>query len=758
MTSNPVRPVRSMLDTNDASDLADQHQQHQQSRISTVSTNLHQDNSVYQLETPISGDSIQTKDIPSQPANSQTSYHATVVPDSADNHHGAIVQKISESEKYPHASQALPNSKLQDYRQQLREEFSPDSHDLTSKDYGLQGAVQNPDSALGTEVRDIGWHRGTAHIPDPLIGGLPNGRLFSRIRRFNKDVFDVRACPLQTSRGLDLNESWSEEYIDDKLPLHLQRFYLSIILGMASLGKQISRLRSWKEKRRTSVFCAVYFLAWFLDLLTPLILGMLIAVVSSKQARDHMFPPAPLAAVDIATGGLQKPQAGQLGTTNTLTGAPEKLEGEAVEEEAANFADNIRHLFGRAVGMHSKNHAEGGRFEKRVPKPLKRAAKAVHSAGSAPGHAEDSNDLTQKPMEELLWDKLSPEKLESFFKIFVHSIGETVDNWERFENAISPTPPFSKRAYLRINAVLIPAFLASFLIDHYMVYKAIGFAIGFGFFGDPILTPTSQWLNKKHPKWMELLEPKNNILRGVPTHNQLTLTLLRIGETHKTPIPPLPTSTPNDPDRELITEADDIPLEATDTEINEAIYPSAMEKAHPQHGGDHEEKEQPTHKKLSKVIRILKGNTQAVVNTKLAIDHVRSKSGSERAKEHLGVLPKKKNIVLAGPSEYKGRYDGKSGWIHLTENAVSFSLKERENDKPPEVKILVNDIKRLKRVTAFSIKAAEGVAGWGHKEELLGSVEIDDVTDRSWRFTAVPERDALFNRLIAIGSQKWENM
>lgn len=62
------------------------------------------------------------------------------------------------------------------------------------------------------------------------------------------------------ARGLDLNDAWSDEYSTDKLTLHLQRLYLSIVLGLASFGKQVSRLRSWKETGRTSAFCAVCFL------------------------------------------------------------------------------------------------------------------------------------------------------------------------------------------------------------------------------------------------------------------------------------------------------------------------------------------------------------------------------------------------------------------------------------------------------------------------------------------------------------------
>jgi hypothetical protein len=63
--------------------------------------------------------------------------------------------------------------------------------------------------------------------------------------------------PIEAASGLDLNDAWSPDHTGDKVALHLQRVYLSVVLGMASLGKQISRLRSWKETCRTSIFCGV---------------------------------------------------------------------------------------------------------------------------------------------------------------------------------------------------------------------------------------------------------------------------------------------------------------------------------------------------------------------------------------------------------------------------------------------------------------------------------------------------------------------
>lgn len=81
---------------------------------------------------------------------------------------------------------AMTNLTVQNITEQVWENFSADSHEMARKDYGIQGAVQQHDGSPIDNIRDIGWHRPPAEIPDPLLGGLPNGRLFSLIRRFNK--------------------------------------------------------------------------------------------------------------------------------------------------------------------------------------------------------------------------------------------------------------------------------------------------------------------------------------------------------------------------------------------------------------------------------------------------------------------------------------------------------------------------------------------------------------------------------------------
>lgn len=259
----------------------------------------------------------------------------------------------------------------------------------------------------------------------------------------------------------------------------------------------------------------------------------------------------------------------------------------------------------------------------------------------------------------------------------------------------------------------------------------------------------------------------SNVLRGVPTNNQIALTLLRIGEAYKTPLPPVPTSTTDEPYRKQSLDVDAIPLDASREEKLNAISPDITtfpEEKPPK------DDEGPKHKHLSKFLRFFKGQTRTAVESKLAIDHVRAAAGSEKAKGHLGVIPKEKNLVYAGPSEFKARHSGKTGWLYITEAAEPLLVFTRQDPRMAggksldhaEFSIPNKEIKRLKRATAFAAKSAERAANYSQDKELLGSLEIStadtDQADNVYRFTAIPERDELFNRLVAIGQQRWENM
>src|SRR5437773_9653047 len=108
----------------------------------------------------------------------------------------------------------------------------------------------------------------------------------------------------------------------------------------------------------------------------------IIILIVYPPSRSFLFPPVPIALVDAKTGGLKKPKAGQLGSDNSLTGGPEKHQGEAVEEEAINFVSSFAQItLSTAAGKHPENDLqdEDGVIANNIPDPTKVAAGAVEA-------------------------------------------------------------------------------------------------------------------------------------------------------------------------------------------------------------------------------------------------------------------------------------------------------------------------------------------------------------------------------------------
>lgn len=70
-------------------------------------------------------------------------------------------------------------------------------------------------------------------------------------------MYHVKEYPHPVPGNLDLNIADEEEFSPDKLRANLERLYTTVIIGLMGFGKHIVRLRSWRETRRTSAFCAV---------------------------------------------------------------------------------------------------------------------------------------------------------------------------------------------------------------------------------------------------------------------------------------------------------------------------------------------------------------------------------------------------------------------------------------------------------------------------------------------------------------------
>ena len=512
-------------------------------------------------------------------------------------------------------------------------------------------------------------------------------------------------------------------------------------------------------------------MAWFFDLIIPAFTVLLIVLILVPRSRDFLFPPAPLALVSSKHGGVQKPKAGVLGSTDSATGAPEKHKGEAVEQEASNFVNGIATVaISSAAGAHDQGDPEDDPVDgDSVPDPTSIASVAAESKTSAQGGAPAHHDKTKKPMEDAIWGQMRP---------IMHALEDVADTWERFENALTPTRPFSHIPQYRLAALVVPLLLVSLFTPAYVFMKANTLISGFTFFSDPLMQRGIKLLNEKIPDWPKYLELRGTLLKGVPTNAQLTITLLRIGEANRAPIPPPPYSGHEPPHKSVEVDKQaiqDSGLDASHSDIDEAVTvdtPSSSEST-----------PEAKPKKKSRIMAFFKGTTAGAIESKLKTDNLRAAVGSSHAKDHLGILPKrgaKKSVE--GPVEFKGRYKGKKGAVYIDSSisppspstggvacpCVYFTkslspeqdeslLETVQNKKAsnPDWAFAVTDISEIKKFGGLGWKA-KIVVGWATEKEVKEGIEIITKDGQKHRVTAMRERDELFNRLVSMGAQNWE--
>lgn len=129
-----------------------------------------------------------------------------------------------------------------------------DSHALAHAEHEERGAAQQNDST--GDLKNLGWFEDPTKLP-PLVGRLPNEELWTLVRRFNKQMYHVKATSKLPPGALDLNIVDEEEFSPDKLRSNIERLYMTVIIGMMGFGKHIARIRSWREPKRTGAFLAV---------------------------------------------------------------------------------------------------------------------------------------------------------------------------------------------------------------------------------------------------------------------------------------------------------------------------------------------------------------------------------------------------------------------------------------------------------------------------------------------------------------------
>lgn len=254
----------------------------------------------------------------------------------------------------------------------------------------------------------------------------------------------------------------------------------------------------------------------------------------------------------------------------------------------------------------------------------------------------------------------------------------------------------------------------------------------------------------------------------------MALAILREGERRKSPIPPPPRLQHEPSTSPLVLGTHDIdsigsdqPLGASDDELKQAAAPDheTLEEAG---GVDVETTRNDDSEGPHRIMRFLKGATKLGVKSAIAFDKTRAKLGHSGAQRRSGVVPKKHADPIMGPYEFDGNYEGQEGFLYLDTNTappllafnkVSTRSMSGSIADVAQLKALwslpVSDIKEIRKHSGYGFKS-KLIAGWALDKELHDSLSLLDRDGRSWLVTAIPHRDAVFNRLIAIADQRWE--
>jgi hypothetical protein len=157
----------------------------------------------------------------------------------------------------------------------------------------------------------------------------------------------------------------------------------------------------------------------------PTLLSILVVLAIYPASRELLFPPAPIALISSKNGSVQKPKAGVLGSKDSVTGAPEKFRGEAVEQEASTLISSITSLaLQSTAGKHDQAVPDDAPMESSVPDPADVVSETADSAVAArEGILSEEHDKTKQPMMEVVQEKT---------RQLMRLISGIIDTYERF--------------------------------------------------------------------------------------------------------------------------------------------------------------------------------------------------------------------------------------------------------------------------------------------------------------------------------------
>ncbi|KAJ5083935.1 hypothetical protein NUU61_008514 [Penicillium alfredii] len=626
-----------------------------------------------------------------------------------------------------------------------------DSYDLAQVEPEESLPIQPVNNSRASTVQ---WKPSSRTVDETLAAGLSNEDLWLLIRRFNKQIYYVKALPDAAGQDIDLNRAGDEQFPPEKLRITIERFYTSVIVGLTEFCCHIGRLRSWKEPIRTSCFCAAYFVACLLDIVIPSIMGVLVVLILFPPIRSVLFSPAP-ETVDSESSDAKSSAAGTSESHDSITGAPERHKGEAAEQEAANLVNSVA-----TVAMESAAGKYGqGVTEATADEPPDPGTTEVLEIAAEAQTEEPAEDKTKKPMK-----KKVSRKTDQTMRV----LSDITDIYEKFANLLSPTPPFSLiTSRLRLAGIFVALALIVPLTSSYWIVKLGAFAIGFGFFGDPVFKKTMNILNSKFPNWKDQLDLTKTLLKGVPTNAQLTLTLLRIGEINSSPLPPPPSSNDNEPSWPIRRKKSKAAIthQSSDQDPSGDISRQQSNETLPA--------KKPKKRWVFKVLKFVRRTIATAIKGHIAFDRAIAIAGATHTQNLISMLQKRPwSSATLGPLKFDAKFERKRGAVVIdsskqppvlyftTHQSSGLEDLQIESRKKGSVlfQIPVTEIQELKKTEGLGWKGkliVELTAG--SKEAADGLVVVGKEPGQSFHLTGMRTRNQLFNRLVAIDAQFWES-
>ncbi|KAI5453283.1 hypothetical protein NCC49_006306 [Naganishia albida] len=520
-----------------------------------------------------------------------------------------------------------------------------------------------------------------------VVQGIEDDKLWALLRRFDTQVNHTL---LLTSHKLpesepDLRRSVLPHvpFNSDILKANMERLYAGAGVGLIRTVNEIIRLRSWapEERRRTTYFCATYFVAWCLGLAIPTVILFLIVLIVLPESRFFFFPPRMPPAGQPASATDPTNQAGDQSFFGGVDSAVQhRSKAEQVEEQAWEFrqlaeAFAVRIAVSRGAKTNNQGNATVG--EKHSARSLEASSDSSLSSDSeydeyadaqaeldpslyAPGEhpdelkyqrrrlraakeGEESGGMTGKMVHRKKGDrevsrpmtekerkhaetKEAKAKRDAMISKYTKAMqdvtGDIADLSECLANALSPPRPYPPNIarFKLAGAIFAPLFLATAIVPAWIWHRVASFSLGFAFFGQPVIDRGLAAFVRAVPDWKDKLDLRNSLLSGVPTNDQLVLHLLRVGErmNHPLPRPPPP------------------PLAGTPKEAIKDTGPDPDSELVDENGNfmdpdDLSTKDKIAHKSKSKLVNSFKAVSKrvAAIGADVTVDGVRKKVGSK---------------------------------------------------------------------------------------------------------------------------------